>query len=503
MKPAQPVILLVHETLWRIGVRTPHVPTTRWIDVAAPQPANPETLAASIAKALTTLHYAGDPLVLAIPAAWCLAAAVSTADLPRGKKARHQALRYRLEERLPLAAEEFVASYCPAPHSPMTSTTSPHSVPSTSVPVSSATEQAPASINLGAPIVDAEDPISANSEVLAVAVAIERLAPVVQALEAQGIAIGPICPTTFLAVQTYAGRLPKQVRIFWEIEEHLETLVLQGGVPKNWTILKSDVSAVQRHLALAALQENTSLPCEFLDSSLATESLKRISSAPKAAVQPAVEGGCGAADWAAQAAEQVLAGSLAPWIDLRCDAMATQDRCRMFRRPLNTALAAAAVLAVCLTVGLAWQAHRYTLATADLQGRQEAIYRRLYPGSPMPQGVHARLQSEALRLRAISGQSADLPRQGSALLTIYDVLRRLPTDVRYRILDMRFGPTEFVLEGQSKSHGDADAIATGLRRQNGFVVEPTRTEQLSTGQIAFTIAGKTLPPVTETLEKKR
>src|SRR5688500_10313053 len=48
-------------------------------------------------------------LTLAVPTAWCLCASVSTDELPRTD--RHEALRYRLEEKLPVPAEDVVADF--------------------------------------------------------------------------------------------------------------------------------------------------------------------------------------------------------------------------------------------------------------------------------------------------------------------------------------------------------------------------------------------------------
>jgi hypothetical protein len=68
-------------------------------------------------------------------------------------------------------------------------------------------------------------------------------------------------------------------------------------------------------------------------------------------------------------------------------------------------------------------------------------------------------------------------------------LRRLPADLRFQIMELRFDADKLYLEGRARSHGDADAIAAALRKQRGFQVEPPKSEQVSGGAVAFSISG--------------
>jgi len=76
---------------------------------ALPADASPEDAAAAVVTALREAIPAGATVTLALPSHWCLCARVDVADLPRSS--RRQAMLYRLEEQLPLAAEEFVADF--------------------------------------------------------------------------------------------------------------------------------------------------------------------------------------------------------------------------------------------------------------------------------------------------------------------------------------------------------------------------------------------------------
>jgi type II secretion system protein L len=437
MKNGNPVVLLLDDNRCRIGIET--TPGAyEWSEASVTESGSDDT-ARQTAKALKSLHYSGHPLVLGIPSSWCLASTVTTDELPRQKKLRHQTLIYRLEEQLPLAAEDFVAAF-PASARP-------------------------------------------DAEILAVAAPIEKLSTWVHAFENAGVAIGPICPATFLTLQSHNADHPKSDSWdLWLIDDKVESVNLREGFPVRWNILEASSEVIKRHRMLLFMQR---LPCESstcvnfsdqLQKELAQEGTPKFINA-------------GVDDCAADAAARILNGKLAPWINLRQDALAASDRFRMIRRPLNMLIAASIFLTISTIGSLVWTSYRYTNYAGEIENQQAAIFQKLYPNAALPLGVRARLQSESTRLRALNGQS-DLPRPNSALATLYEVLRRLPSETKYRILDMRVGPEDFAIQGQCTSHGDADVIASGLRRQKGFTVEPTRTELLPGGQIGFALVGK-------------
>jgi hypothetical protein len=72
--------------------------------------AGAKEVAAAVTAKLRGRGYQGQGVLLALPAAWCLSAVISTADLPRQDRA---AMAFRLEEKLPLAAENFTADFVP------------------------------------------------------------------------------------------------------------------------------------------------------------------------------------------------------------------------------------------------------------------------------------------------------------------------------------------------------------------------------------------------------
>src|SRR4051812_46687104 len=125
-------------------------------DVAVAAGAEPGAIAGAVAAALKAQGYRGEGVLLAIESSMCLCAPVRTEGLPT--KHRRRAMTYRLEEKLPIAAEDVVADFI---------------------------EGGPA----------------ADAEALGTCVRRTALAPMVEALEESGVAVAAICPASLLALQ--------------------------------------------------------------------------------------------------------------------------------------------------------------------------------------------------------------------------------------------------------------------------------------------------------------
>src|SRR5262245_35818705 len=104
---ARSFILLADGAQWRVAaVSAPG--EVEWIDRSIDGAAAVEIVAEEISEALSRAGYRGGGVSLLIDSANCLAASISTVDLPRQDR---RSLIYRLEEKLPLSAEEVVADF--------------------------------------------------------------------------------------------------------------------------------------------------------------------------------------------------------------------------------------------------------------------------------------------------------------------------------------------------------------------------------------------------------
>lgn len=396
-------------------------------EVAADPHAGPDQVAAAVRRSLDQIGYLGQSVLLTIPSTWCLSANITTTGLPR--KQRHRAMAYRLEEHLPLAAEDVVCDFV------------------ASVP---------------APAKNTEK----HGHVLGVAAQTDQLKQCVDAFENTGIAVGSICPTALLAAQSAATRQDNGHcdAALSQDGDRVNLITFRNGRPENWFALPQNQDDIA--LYLNTLTVDRPAPLQVVDYR-------------DTAIGPPV----------AQIAHGVLTGATRPWIDLRRGDLAVKDRLRSVRRPLNVACCAALVFAIVLPVTMGWRGNTYDRQARAFDDQQRALFAHDYPGKTVPVNVKSRFASEARRLEGLSGASDQIPAQQSALAQLHHTLGQLPRELRYRILELRIDTGTLYLAGEARSHSDADAIAAALRHGPGVNVEPPRTETLQdkgTG-VAFTI----------------
>jgi len=412
-------------------------------------PAEGESLdgkaAARIASRMKTRNYDGGPVVLAIPSTWALAASVSTENLPR--RNRYHALLYRLEEQLPLPAEELVADF-----------------------------------------------VEHGSRALGVAVEIRRLRGILYELEAAGIVVQTILPAALLAMQGFVPALgadgPALAAV--ALNGQVELAEFDAGRICTWETVEQSESALNRAIRAKLLTRSFNGPFRLvvqgLDENLQNQLAEVVDLDVLKSQGDSVLAACG------RTAAEVLTGRTRAWFDLRRDQLAPGDRLRPIRRAMNVCVSLIVALLAGLAGALLWRTAKYENLTRDMQTQQARTYQALYPGQPVPPSVRLRLESEVRRVSGLRGVSAQAPRRHLALDTLRRIVTRLPSRVRLRILDLRVEPAGFVVEGQSRQHGDAEMVAAELGKDLRLAVEPPRTERSVQQGVAFTLSGRLLGP---------
>lgn len=198
---------------------------------------------------------------------------------------------------------------------------------------------------------------------------------------------------------------------------------------------------------------------------------------------------------AARAAGQLLADGRAGWIDLCRGGLAPGGVWGRLGALVWSAVVMALILPAVLAAAFYWRGLEYADRTEQALRSQAAAYHDAFPNRPVPQAAKSRLRSERARLAGLSGLSEEIPSQASGLETLRKAVAGIPPAVRVRVLEIRVGPETFFLEGQARTHGDAQTVGRGLSG-TGFTMEPPYTESLPTGGVAFTLAGR--PPVAGT-----
>ena len=425
---------------WRVGVASRAGVSV--VDVPAADDVTPKAHSARLAEALRAVGVAGngERVVLALGTAACLCAPVAAADLPA--RQRRQAMLYRLEEKLPVAAEEVVADF-----------------------------------------------VFTGNTALGVAVERRTLQPLVEAVEATGVRVQSVRPASLLALQQWIGTSPlcESQMVLWPGGAgRLELFVVAGDAPVGWYTLADDPDDVALYVRMA-VRLASQPSSRVVVCGARPEVVRRLEEAGATVIQ---SDSVSPMELATAAAPGVLGGKHRPWVDL-----AGGGSSGGAVRAIGGAWAAAAVVAflACLTVAMLWRAARYERLAARHEAEQQDIFRATFPGQAMPTDVRSRLESEARHGgNATAGVAGAASAQG--LVVLRDLMTHLPSEVRFRVFEVRLENDAFTLEGEACSHGDAEAVAAGLRRRPGFAIAAPRTEQQA-GRVfvGFTLTGNVVP----------
>ena len=195
---------------WRFdasGPRITEIPGTT--SATAPQ------IATQCAEALKKSGHGASPILLAIPSSWCLAGSIRTDDLPRSDA---KSLIYRLEEKLPWPAESIVADF-----------------------------------------------IRHEQSALGVCIRIDCVRAMIDALEAEGIAVQIITPTAFLAADAQSNSESSLVQL--NGINQVDLIATENGQPIFWAVSTTDPADLKLQTNLLLLD----LPKNFPQTTISTE----------------------------------------------------------------------------------------------------------------------------------------------------------------------------------------------------------------------------------------
>lgn len=435
-------ILLAEADCWRVG--TVAAGKVTWSDVPPPEPDSGDTPADALARTLRQNGYHGEGLCLALDGSSVFAARLSTEGIP--SRQRRDALRYRLEEQLPLDAESTTADF----------------------------------VSLGGGVS------------LGIATQTQSLRDLLDGLDGRGVDVAAIVPAAFLTCQEALRRNgPAEIAAIAWGEGSCELLRLRDGKPAALYAADSD-EALRLRLRADLLATPTGedsralLIGDNLDESLREELASAGLEVNRAEQSPR--------DLAAFAARHVLRGRRG-WVNLRQDALGLEDPWKPVRRPLHVAAALAAVLLIALSTVFYLRTREYNQRAEQYDDRQATVFGLLYPNRPVPAYVKPYLKTELRKLSGLSGADVEVPARPRAMETLCRILANLPPSMRLRILELRVSPTTVLIEGEVRSHTDAQVIFQALQEE-GFDVTQPDTERLREKGVAFTLTGKPGRPQT-------
>ncbi len=391
-------------------------------------------------QAMTELGYAGGPVLIAVPSRWCASASISTEELPR--KDRQAAMAYRLEEKLPVAAEQFAAGF-----------------------------------------------VLGEKKAMGVCVMLNKARPIVEQLEARGVFIHSVIPTAILATQHgYRQASAHNDMVIWTNGDWCDIFIFDptGPLPTTWSTLPTDPREITFQLNMLAILGRDQLNVVVAGNE-ATAIRNTLAESP--VVHEVVSHDADMVAVAAEGAELILSDRLQPWVDLNGIALGAAGRFQRILKPVKAALFAAVLLLICLNAAMLWRAHNYQqMADSDTR-QQRTLFTDLFPNQKPPITIDKRLDSEYKKISGTRGKSQALPPPPTTLTLLHHVLNRLPGNVRFRLTEIRIEDDSVYLDGQARSHGDVGSIARALGADDAtLTVETRHTEQLSNGTgVSFVI----------------
>ena len=324
---------------------------------------------------------------------------------------------------------------------------------------------------------------------MGLAVRTAAIGEILESLEAAGIGISRVTSTDLLAL--WRVRNGRKFDYDYCLIDHAgrsDAFRLNGDRPTGWYSAPGEGALGQLADALAADQllspAESGQPTACLIGEVTPEGQTQLEERTGIHVAESVRSSPIAL--AAASAADDRAG----WVDFRRGGLAPKNPWGRSRGLLAAVVVLALLLPAVLAGAMVWRANRYDAAAEQHTQRQHELYRKLYTNTTIPTDVRSRLTSELARLSAISGAGlAETPVAPNALECLRRVCGSLPPAMRLRISYAHVGPREILLDGQTRTHSDAEILAQAVHRA-GFSVEPPRTESLVRGGVTFTIIAK-------------
>jgi type II secretory pathway component PulL len=405
------------------------------------------TQAEPIEAALGTDGYRGEPIVLALESNWCLAATLPI-DRPQELRDR-QSMLYRLEEWIPWSTEDFVADF-----------------------------------------------LAAGSKAIAITAACEPLAAFVGRLTERAVHVQTILPVALLATLEHAERSqwPASHTVAFQHNGWIDLLCIEDARPTTWYCLPAGGTSVRRELDLLAIEHGT--PTYLVDYELDTtvsDELRQSHSVQLVTDPPTTE--VRLTDLALSAAEKLLEGRIEAPLDLKQGPFGRNHGNVALRRYAAVLQIAVAVLVLSTIAALAYRGHAAGRQAESAAARQAEVFRSVFPNTKVPVGVATRLRSELAKLKGLHGDDSALPDSIAAITVLERLLKSVPTDKRFRLLEIRIEEGRLYLDGEARIHSDAEVIAQRLRAA-GFEASSPKTQRLDDGRVSLRITA-TLSPAGE------
>lgn len=406
-----------------------------WHAMDVADPSDP-LLIANAAADFVASHGLSRNVALALESESVLAAKFIVANSAERRDRR--VMSYRLEELLPVAAEDFAADY-----------------------------------------------LTEGIDILGMATPLRDILPLVMALEEQGLQVQSIAPKAITAMQAFGDfqGMPSSDFVLWQDADCME-LFRVGRRISDWRHLPADSASVVRHFGAVLLRSNSPIHVTLLD----VDPLLRDALGAMAEIEVEVVDTLPLDEYARRGAASALVGKSKPWIEFRRDKLVAGDPHRALRREWQWCQWSLALLLISIAFFFGMRGRQYEQQVASLQVKQEALFQQVFPSSRIPNAVLSRLRSERAKLLGARGGDAAVEQPLSALNVLHEFITGIPSDLRLRVQQLRIEDAKVYLDATVRTVGDAGELADALAQQ-GFAIDPPTTEQFDAKQVSIRING--------------
>jgi len=401
--------------------------------------AGPLSACGELSQVLEGFDYRGQDLCLALDSNRVLSAKIHCGDLPR--RQRRAAMEFRLEEYLPLEIEQVALAFIPP----------------------------------------------TGGHCLGLAVESQPLERLLDELAKRQIEVASICPIALLAIWPYLRQPAKSLRYVWLNRSGvIDLFVLSDSIPIGWsssTSVERTLQSLHAHMSMqsAISEKKSALVISDVDLAL-PDPIEALLDVKSITVD---DDGLSLA--LLVAATQRMAGKPVGWVDFRAGNLTRKNQWSRMGKLVNAAVVIGVSFLISLASLLLLRTSEFNAISNEYEAMQQQHYRLLYPDRQMPVNVKARLKSDLARLQGVSGLTGDMPSQPIALETLRNVMASLPAgEVTLRITHIQIGPRRVRLEGQARSHTDAEVISRHIQRA-GLETDAPQSESLKDGGVSFTI----------------
>lgn len=426
--------LFLDRTTWDLTLQTSKevvdVDNGHWdsdrLDVVA------QRIAESLDEADARVHH----VTILLGASLCLPACFTCESQRQARSA--EALGYRLEEAIPLAAEDVLADF--------------------------------------------------QRDGLSVFAVATRRAPMeawVLALGERGLTIDFVTPEASLAWEYHLGiaKGKQHSAAMWQTNHETQLIEFQDRRPIAWQVLSNEPTELRQHLKVQRLGNQTDDQPILLYQPSKTSDASGLGVVDVDHSTIHVIEGPTLRESATKRLSEIRAGRQRVPFDLT-PVTGKQSA----RGPLRLDLAAFQLAIIVLLgsfVFSAWQQLQRAQSKTDQHVMaQEEVFRELFPESRLPVGVLSRLKSERGKLAGVRGKSEDQVDPISVLPILHRFLSAVPSDMRLRIVSSKIDGEGIDLSGEVREFADADRLAAALRSA-GFLVTPPRTSRLPDQGVSF------------------